>query len=372
MGTFKGLYDGTLMKGARAAVKDVMAAKKDEKILIITNPEREVREISMAVHDASLEVGAKPVLVFQKRKSQFDTAEDAVIKAIESAPDAAISISDEKLGKDSWGLKKPYKGRKRSYSHIFDLLYEEGRMRAWWSPGITRDMWRRTVPIDYSRLRYDASRIISILSKSEEVAVTAPAGTCVTIDIKGRRHRPDDGDVSRPGKAANLPSGEVYSSPVVGKTNGVIAFDGSASLHEKEIVIKRPVECSVRDGFIVDMTGGKEADLLHESIRMGEERARRMGRSGELSPKRAVSYAKNARHIGELGIGLNRKARIVANVLEDEKVYGTCHFAIGSNFDGDADALIHLDCLVKRPTITARDASGKERQIMIDGKLVWD
>lgn len=360
------------MRGSRAAIKDVLAAKKDEKILIVTNPERDVREISMSVYDAALEIEARPVLVFQTRKTQFDNAEDSVIKAIESQPDVAISISDEKLGKDRWGLKKPYKGKKRSYSHIFDMLYEERRFRTFWSPGVTRDMWARTVPIDYSRLRYDVAKVISLLSKSDDVTVTAPGGTNITIDIRGRIHRPDDGDVSKPGKAANLPSGEVYSSPVVGKTNGVIAFDGSIALAENEIMIKTPIRCSVSDGFIVDISGGKDAELLHGSIKMGEERARKMGRAGELKPKNAVSFARNARHIGELGIGLNRKARIIANVLEDEKVYGTCHFAVGSNYDGDADALIHLDGLVKKPTITGREKSGREHQIMVEGKLVWD
>ncbi len=372
MATFKGSYDGRLVRGARAAVTDVLAAKRDEKILIITNPEPEVREISMSVYDAALEVDAKPVLMFQKRKTQFDLAEDAVIKAIESAPDVAISISDEKLGKDRWGLKKPYKGAKRSYSHIFDKLYEEKRFRAFWSPGITKDMWIRTVPIDYSQLRSDVARVISLLSKSDEVMVTAPGGTCVSIDIKGRKHRPDDGDVSRPGQTANLPAGEVYSSPVVGRTNGVIAFDGSIALAEKEILIKRPIMCGVTDGHIVDISGGKEADMLHESIKMGEERARKMGKSGELTPKSAASYARNASHIGELGIGLNRKAKIIANVLEDEKVYGTCHFAVGSNYDGDADALIHMDGLVKKPSIVAKSRSSKVHQIMVDGRLVWD
>jgi len=372
MATFKDVYDRRLIPGARAAVKDVLAAKRDEKILIVTNPEQEVREISMSVYDAAQEVGARPVLVFQNRKTQFDLAEDAVIKAIESEPDVAISISDEKLGKDRWGLKKPYKGAKRSYSHIFDMLYEEKRFRAFWSPGITKDMWARTVPIDYSQLRSDVAKVISVLSKCDEVTVTAPGGTCVAIDIRGRKHRPDDGDVSKPGKTANLPSGEVYTSPVVGKTNGVIAFDGSIALAEKEILIKRPIVCGLTDGHIVDISGGREADMLHASIKMGEERARKMGKSGELTPKNAVSYAKNASHIGELGIGLNRKARIVANVLEDEKVYGTCHFAVGSNYDGDADALIHMDGLVKKPTIIARERSGKEHHLMVDGRLAWD
>jgi leucyl aminopeptidase (aminopeptidase T) len=57
-------------------------------------------------------------------------------------------------------------------------------------------------------------------------------------------------------------------------------------------------------------------------------------------------------------------------MLEDEKVYHTCHFAIGSNYDGDAPALIHLDGLVSYPTIVATFPSGKSQEIMRDGDLV--
>ncbi|MFA6366017.1 MAG: hypothetical protein WCX13_02370, partial [Candidatus Hydrogenedentales bacterium] len=82
-----------------------------------------------------------------------------------------------------------------------------------------------------------------------------------------------------------------------------------------------------------------------------------------------LRYATNARHIGELGIGLNVEASITGNMLEDEKVYGTCHFAIGSNYDEDAPAMIHLDGLVKRPTITALMPGGREIIVMRNGDL---
>jgi hypothetical protein len=60
-------------------------------------------------------------------------------------------------------------------------------------------------------------------------------------------------------------------------------------------------------------------------------------------------YARNARNIGEIGIGLNPEARINGHMLEDEKAFYTCHFAIGLNYDNDASCLIHLDDLVKNP-----------------------
>ena len=59
----------------------------------------------------------------------------------------------------------------------------------------------------------------------------------------------------------------------------------------------------------------------------------------------------------------------MGNMLEDEKVYGTCHIAIGANYDNDAKALIHLDGLIKNPTITVT-GTNFDRVIMKDGELV--
>ena len=81
-------------------------------------------------------------------------------------------------------------------------------------------------------------------------------------------------------------------------------------------------------------------------------------------------YKKNARNIGELGIGLNPAARITGNMLEDEKAFHTCHFAIGENYDNDAPSLIHLDGVVRDPTIIVRYADGTEKTILENGSLV--
>jgi hypothetical protein len=371
MDAFEGTYDRALARGARAAIGDVLAVKKNERILIISNPGTEVREISMAVYDAALEAEAAPTLLFQREKGQFDMAEEEVIKALSAVPDIAISISKDRLGKDRRGLQKGYKGKRR-YDHIYDMLYEERKIRGFWSPGVTKDMFARTVPIDYTQLRRDAARVCKLIMSADEVRVTAPGGTDLVIGVKGRKPRPDDGDFRKIGKAGNIPSGEVYVSPALRTTNGTIVFDGSIVLDEGEIVIKKPISTEVVDGYVTSISGGREAARLEESVEMGAKRALAGGKTGLIKPSLAPSYARNARSIGELGIGLNRKARIVANMLEDEKVYGTCHFAIGANYDGDAEALIHLDGLVKRPTITMVTKSGREQQMMVDGRLVWD
>ncbi len=372
MNTFGSEYDRSLVRGARAAIDEVLKVRKGERVVIIGNPPRDSREISMALYDAAAGRGADVTLLFQNEKSQFDFAEEAVIEALNSGPNIVISISTDRLGKDRFGLSHGYKHGKKRYDHIFDLLYESRKMRSFWSPGITRDMFSRTVAIDYSQMRSDGAKLSKILTSSEKVHVVAPGGTDIIIGTRGRKGRADDGDYSKPGLAGNVPAGEVYISPQLGTATGTIAFDGSIVVAKGELVIKSPILAEVKEGFIREIHGGPEAAKLRETVEEGEARARKMGRSGQLKPSVAAAYARNAWSIGELGIGLNRKARIVANMLEDEKVYGTCHFAVGSNYDRDAESMIHLDGLVKKPSMTAFDRSGRERPIMTDGKLAWD
>jgi leucyl aminopeptidase (aminopeptidase T) len=125
------------------------------------------------------------------------------------------------------------------------------------------------------------------------------------------------------------------------------------------------VKITVEKGHVTKIEGGKEADLLRDYVHNAGEHPHQMVQKGEITIDKAKEYSKNATNLGELGIGLNPKAKIVGNVLEDEKVLGTVHFAIGSNYDQDALALIHSDCIVKKPTITI---DGKK--IMKKGKML--
>ena len=57
-------------------------------------------------------------------------------------------------------------------------------------------------------------------------------------------------------------------------------------------------------------------------------------------------------------------------MLEDEKAFHTCHFAIGENYDNDAPALIHLDGVVREPTITINYADKESVTILENGNLL--
>jgi leucyl aminopeptidase (aminopeptidase T) len=276
------------------------------------------------------------------------------------------------MGKDAKAIMNPYLGADgRKIDHIFHYQMDEKKtLRAIWSPGITVDMFRRTAGIDYALLKRRCEAIMQAMVGAESIRVSAPGGTDILVPVAGRTPMSDDGDFTVGGAGGNIPAGEVFISPLPGKSEGVIFFDGSISLNGGDMITRTPVRVEFKKGYITDISGGKEAELLRESIEAGEKKAFDFEAEGKLAKGEGASYAKNARGLGELGIGLNPAAEIRGNMLEDEKAFHTCHFAIGSNYDNDADAMIHLDCLVRNPTIIVNYPNGTNTVIEKDGILV--
>jgi len=363
--------NAALEVAARTAVTTVLALQPGEAVVIVTNPVREVLEIAAAVYDAAVAAQARASLIVQGVKAQTDYAEDAVIAALGSRPEVFVSLSAQKLGRDREGIGSPYEWEGRSYDHIFDYkLRGERSLRAFWSPSATIEMFSRTVPIDYTGLRRRCAAVAAALEGALSARVTNALGTDILVPLQGRNPKSDDGDFSRAGSGGNLPAGEVFVSPRLGGSQGLIVFDGSMASLRGDIRIAQPIRCRLEGGFVVEVSGGAEAAALRDSLEAGEEAARKLGKTGRLSMAKAEAYVRNARSLGELGIGLNPEASVAGNMLEDEKAFRTCHFAIGSNYDEDAPALIHLDGLVSRPTIIVTKADGREIVIEREGELL--
>jgi aminopeptidase len=396
---------------AQTIISDVCRVKRDERVLIIANPETNV--IAQDLFEAVRDAGAQPVLVFQPAKKAFDNAAPEVLASIASKPDVCFSISAVKLGKDPNGTAHPYQDDKGSeYDHIFDyLLYGKKTMRAAWTPGITQSMYERTVQIDYTELAGRCKTLERLYENAVSVHVTAPGGTDIVVPVKGRKALTDNGDFSQPGTGGNIPSGEVFISPVVGTggsrgtsaasgnmldklkrravknsvfletgadsefqplsegAEGTIVFDGSMTFGDGDALLEKPITVHVSAGFVTEISGGEEAQRLKKTILSAETEAVVMEKEGRLPEGMGCVYCRNARNIGELGIGLNPAAVITGNMLEDEKAFRTCHFAIGENYDNDAPALIHLDGVVRNPTIIITYEDNTTKIILLNGDI---
>lgn len=354
---------------AENIINNVCKIKKNESVLIIANPATDF--IAQELYTAANQAGAKTSLIYQNSKTSFDNAEKTVLAAIGTNPDVCFSISEIKLGKDPDATANPYKNDNgEPFTHIFDYLLEGKKsMRAVWTPGITEDMYNRTVNINYGELAERCKKLEKIFENAINVQVTAAGGTNISVPVYGRKLMNDDGDFSKPGTGGNIPAGEVFISPLVGKCQGVIVYDGSMTFSDGDSILETPITCKVENGYVTEISGGEEAKRLLKTITEAENRSIEYEKNGKLPEGQGEIYKKNARNIGELGIGLNPAASITGNMLEDEKAFRTCHFAIGENYDNDAPSLIHLDGVVRNPTITLTYDDGSTRTILSDGTL---
>jgi leucyl aminopeptidase (aminopeptidase T) len=351
-----------LTKISEKIVKEVLALKKNDNVLIITNPERDVYEISFSLLEVCKGISNKVQFLVQPKKDTMDFAEDYVIKALEQEPSVIISISTNRLGKDRFRLKRPLTYKNKNYTHIFDyLFFGKKNVRGFWSPGITKNMFLRCIDIDYKKLRKKCKILAKVISNADTIHIKTKKGTNITFSTKQRKAHVDDGDFRKPGNGGNLPTGEVFISPSIASAEGRIVFDGSLSYGKGSLILKNPVIIEFKNGYVAKIKGGNEARIFAKEIKKGIKKPFEVIKNKKL----AKEYSKNAKHLGEFGIGLNPKAKIVGNVLEDEKVLSTIHLAIGANYDQDARALIHFDGLVLKPTVKVDD-----RLIMSEGKLL--
>jgi len=211
-------------------------------------------------------------------------------------------------------------------------------------PGITETILRRSIDIDYKQLRKDTQKIASMLNKAKRVRIKTTLGTDVEFSIDRRKaHGLSAGVYNKKGKWGNLPEGEAFIAPVEGTAEGHFVVDGSIAGFGK---IGHPLIMFIEKGQLIKVTDGKKPPKIEKLL---------------------DQVGKGARNIAEFGIGLNRKAKLTGVVLEDEKVYGTCHIALGNNigFGGKVDVPLHIDCVAKKPTIYL-----DKKIVMRKGKII--
>ncbi|MCI0658523.1 MAG: aminopeptidase, partial [Acidobacteria bacterium] len=173
-----------------------------------------------------------------------------------------------------------------------------------------------------------SEHLAKILTRGKVARVVTPAGTDITLSIEGRQAIADTGLLTGRGAFGNLPAGEAFLAPVEGASEGVIVVDGSVG---DSGPLTEPVTLVVKKGYVTEVRGSKAEQL------------KRL-----LDP-----HGRDAYSIAELGVGTNDKARIIGNVLEDEKVLGTVHIAVGNNafMGGTVNVPSHHDAVLRSPDL---------------------
>ncbi len=312
-------------KAARRALLINMGLRKNETLLVVTNPEKE--DVANAFFEEGMRLCSRVFkLVFPSARMHGEEPPGFVAEAMRKA-DVVVAPTLKSLSHT--------RARKNATKNGVRLAS---------MPGVTPEMMARTLSPDYRKIRALTRRICSALEGSKKIRITTQVGTAIEMTIGAREcHGKKGGIYDRKGAWGNLPGGEACFAPIEGKTNGVYIIDCGNPVTGR--LLRKPIKVTVEKGFAVRFEGGRDAKMLEN----------------ELS-----KHGRMAFNVAELGIGTNPAAKITGKVLEDEKALGTCHIALGNNksFGGKVGVNVHLDGVIRNPTILA---DGKA--IMVKGKI---
>ncbi|MBU1679855.1 MAG: aminopeptidase [Bacteroidetes bacterium] len=314
-----------LDSACRIAIQDCMAVKKREKILVITD--EIIHDIGLALHRNALALGIESLLVEMKSRETNGEEPPLYITELMKKFDVVLCPTAKSL---------THTDARRSASAL--------GVRVATFPNITEEVMIRGLSADYKKIAALSIKLQKLFDKTENVRITAPNGTDISMSIKGRKSIASKGLFHKKGEGGNLPTGETFTAPIEETTNGVFVVDGSMA--GIGVIDKTPITFEVKKGFAVKISGGKEAVNLNKLL---------------------DKFGKPARNIAEIGIGTNDKAKLSGHLLEDEKVLGTVHLAVGNNITmgGKVNVPIHLDGVIKKPTVYFDG-----RAIMKNGKLL--
>ena len=165
------------------------------------------------------------------------------------------------------------------------------------------------------QVRKDQQKIVDLLNSREIVHYQGPNAD-ISFSTKGRTWINSDGQT-------NMPSGEVYTSPVEDSVNGHVHFNYPA-VYMGHLV--EGVTLWVKDGYIEKWEAKQGKALLDNVFAMP-----------------------GARRFGEAAIGTNYSInQFTKNILFDEKIGGTVHMAIGQSYlqaGGKNESAIHWDMI---------------------------
>jgi aminopeptidase len=187
---------------------------------------------------------------------------------------------------------------------------------------------------EWNKVRDMQQKLVDWLKGRKQVKVQGP-NVDITLSIEGRDFINSDGH-------KNMPSGEIFTSPVEDSANGWVRFTYPAIVSGREV---EGIELRFENGKVVEATAEKNQDFLLTMLDTDE----------------------GARYLGEFAVGTNEGIqKFTKSILFDEKIGGTIHMAVGRGFKeigSKNESALHWDMICNM-----RDGG----KIWVDGQLFYD
>ena len=292
-----------LDRAVKTVVRQCMGIQPGEDVLVVCNPVTEEIGALMRI-EAQGEAAEATLAVISERDSHAAEPPRAVAAAM-AAADVVLAPTIQSI----------------SHTEARKIASENG-VRVGSLPGVTEEMLGRLMASDLEEVRRRGWAVVTALNRGSEARITCRTGSDTRTGLV------DAGELGNRGAFGNLPCGEGFIAPVEGTTEGVLVVDGSIAAVG---LLDTPTALTIREGHLVEATGPDGSQLLELLTVHGED----------------------GTNVAELGIGTNEEAMLTGNILEDEKILGTCHVAFGASaaIGGTVQVPVHLDCVVLEPTV---------------------
>ena len=309
-----------LEEGARRVVESCLAVKPGEKVLVVADAK--THRIGLALFDAATAADAEAMLaLIPPPKGKGEEPPDPLARMMADCDVVILATSQSMTHTAARRMANRAGARIASLPEVTEEMLATGALTA-----------------DYLEIQKTTRRLERRLRGAKAVHVTSAAGTDVAFDVTRRDWiTGDTGVCHRKGETTTLPAGEIFVAPVEGTADGRLVFDAVF-----QWPLKDPVSVVVREGYAAKISGMPAA-------------VREMNRGG-----------KDGRNFGKFGLGLNPRARITGNVLEDEKSLGAAHVVFGDNaaYGGTVRCGVRVDAILTKATV---EVDGKA--IMEGGEL---
>ncbi|ACV12721.1 aminopeptidase [Halorhabdus utahensis DSM 12940] len=307
------MSDTGLRGPAETAVLQCLALESGESCLIVTDDER--RPIGEALYAVASETTDDAMIIQYPPGDQHGEEPPEPVATAMASADVVLAPTTKSLT------------HTRARTDATDAGARVATL-----PGITEEVFTTGLDVDYTEIHAASERLLDAVEDAAELRVTSPQGTDITVTPGDREWQLDTGIVHEPGQLSNLPAGEIFLSPET--ADGTIVVTGTMAPHGL-LDKAQSIRLEVEDGYVTSI----DDDTIREQV---ETAAEEVGR--------------DAYNLAELGIGTNvGVVQLVGSVLLDEKAGGTVHFAVGDDagIGGDTDAPIHLDGILRNPTVYA-------------------
>jgi leucyl aminopeptidase (aminopeptidase T) len=312
---------------ANMLMNQVLEVKRGETVLILTDTDRP-RTITEALAFSAVSAGGRPLVLIMEPLEGAAEEPPAPVAAAMAAADVVINQGTQTLTHSGAVREAMQRGARIANLRNFT---EEMMVRG----GITAD---------YHQVRRVTERLARLLTEADEIRLTTPDGTDLTMRSAGRAAIAQSGFVTRSGQLSGLPDGEATLAPLEGTTRGIVVAPYMA---DRLGQITEPFRMEIVGGRITSVTGGQQALALEDLLAQKDEAARNVA--------------------SQFALGTNPACRVVPNTREVSKRLGTAHFAIGDNISlgGTSKSSVHMDFVLLRPSVYLDG-----RCILQDGRYV--